>query len=114
MKIDKVKESDEKVNKMIKSVYEAFDWGQRALDDLRCNYPTIYTKILTLKQSLEMTVEQESYTLVIHPGSFLVKKRADYTESMEKEFGIKLEHQLIECLANEAVSDWIVRCPIDF
>lgn len=114
IKIDGVGSDIDKINKMVRIIFESFEWGQRALEDLRCNYPFIYGKIRALKESLEITVERESVTLSVPAGAFLSKIRVDYRAAIEKEISIKVDQSLIECISEEAIADWVVRCPIDF
>lgn len=114
IKIDGVGSDVNKINKMVRIIFESFEWGQRALEDLRCNYPFIYGKIRALKESLEITVEREAVTLSVPAGTFLNKIRVDYRAAIEKEISIKVDQSLIECISEEAIADWVVRCPIDF
>lgn len=113
-KIKSVSNDEQRIKMMTRSIFESYERGQRELDELRCNFPQLYSKVISLKEITESLVERESLLSDISGGTFLRKVRDDYKTSIEKELGVTVEQSLITCLADEAISDWIVRCPMDF
>ena len=76
------------------------------------DFPKSYEKLLRLKNSVEKDIEQESvYGIELRD---IKKIQTEYKETLEKEFGKLFEQSLIEQLAQEAIADWIERCPLSF
>ncbi len=113
-KISTLQNDQEKLNKFIYLIFECYLNGQRELETLQVKFPEYYQKIVILKNSVEITVEQLSLTSILNGGEHLKNIQQDYREKIEKDFGKNFEQSLIECLMHEAISDWIVRCPLDF
>jgi hypothetical protein len=87
--------------------------GQNALQELHSHYPELYQSARHCKDGRENFLATESQLVAQSPpqllSDVLVQFRRELTDSVPG-----LERYTIEQLLWEAVSDWLVRCPLDF
>lgn len=112
LKLDSLKNDNEKLNKWTFLVFRYFIIGQEELEVLNKSYPDTYKKITRLKNSTERAVEQKSLLGLELIDLQTIQK--EYKEELEKDFMNVCETSLLENLAQEAIADWMARCPIDF
>jgi len=112
LKLDGLKTNQVKLEKFAILLFKSFLEGKAELTELSKNFPKSYEKLLRLKNSVEKDIEQESI-LGIELRD-IKKIQTEYKKTLEKEFGTQFEQSLIERLAQEAISDWIERCPLSF
>lgn len=96
-------------NEMLKN----FISGQNMVDSLKDNHPYIYENLSMTKRSREKYLTTES---LLHQGGtplLLTESMNRYRDALKEEVkGISSQTQNI--LVLEAVSDWLLRCPLDF
>jgi hypothetical protein len=87
--------------------------GRNALEKLRASYPDLYEMALRVKQDKENFLATES----LIPDSLPPQKMREVLTS----FKIELEKTMPGMsdltrtqLVHEAISDWLLRCPLDF
>lgn len=111
-KLDSLKNDETRLNKFTYLIFKYFLEGQEELDMLNKSYPDVYQKLIRLKNSVEKDIEQKSIIgLNLHDIQRIQK---EYKEELEKDFNNSCELSLLSNLAQEAVADWMARCPIDF
>lgn len=113
-KIPSISIDSTKVNLLVRNIFLQYTLGQAHLDHLKNIHPNHYSKLLRLKDSIEKSVERESLTFSGNGGDLLRNVQNKYSDQICSVFQNSFELSLIECLANEAISDWLVRCPLDF
>ena len=111
-KLDSLKNNQDKLNRFTFNIFKCFIEGQEELNMLNKSYPDTYNKLSRLKNSIEKKVQQSS--LIGIELKDLKTIQEDYKDSLEKDFMNVCETSLLENLAQEAIADWMARCPIDF
>lgn len=111
-KLNSLKNNQDKLNKFTFNIFKCFIEGQEELYMLNKSYPDIYNKLSRLKNSIEKKVEQESLIGIELKDLKTIQK--EYKSNLEKDFINVCEGSLLENLAQEAIADWMARCPIDF
>ncbi len=94
-----------------KNIIKAYLDGQNILEDLR-KYPMAYEAIHKIKSDKEMYLSLEIASLANANPEILRKSLEEFRASTRKVPG--LSDGLMEGIAWEAISDWIIRCPLDF
>lgn len=110
--IDKVKSNPTKLANLVKTIFEQYEEGQNELSRLQRTYPQLSIRIRRLKQTIEKRIQAESLTSSVSGGELLTNTRSEYRNVLEKAFDKNIQQDLIECLTNEAIADWLVRCPL--
>lgn len=111
-KLDSLKNNQDKLNKFTFNIFKYFIEGQEELSMLNKSYPEIYAGLSRLKNSIEKKVQQQS--LIGIELKDLQTIQEQYKNDLEKDFKNACEISLLENLAQEAIADWMARCPIDF
>ncbi|MAD42366.1 MAG: hypothetical protein CL623_08250 [Arcobacter sp.] len=111
-KLDSLKENENTLNKYTYLVFRFFIEGQEELEMLNKSYPDIFQGLSRLKNSIEKKVELKSMRGIDLKD--LEKIQEEYKSDLEKGFKDICEISLLENLAQEAIADWMARCPIDF
>ncbi len=89
--------------------------GQDTLEKLRIKFPDYYEKLFSLKNTYESKVEKfVNLGLNDNPGQFLKETMNDYKIELEKEFSNSVSRKTLIVLTDEAISDWLIRCLLDF
>jgi hypothetical protein len=86
--------------------------GNVVLGRLEQELPETYSTVMALKSTREANLESESALTHRVPSEFFEKTLEEYRELMADIPGIGLS--AADTLAREAVSDWLLRCPLDF
>lgn len=87
--------------------------GQNVLDQLNSDYPELYLKALSKKDGREAFLETECLTSICKPAEMFNETVDKYLQELSDEF-VGLEESTIKRLVHEAISDWLLRCPLDF
>ena len=88
--------------------------GQNILEQIRKEYPSHYEKIIKLKNAIEVKVEMTSAIPNNNPGKYLKDTLSDYQKNIDAQLKESIERPTIMRLGQEAISDWLIRCPLDF
>jgi hypothetical protein len=95
-------------NEMIR----CFISGQSALNELYRQYPDIYEKIRKCKSTQEHFLSTECFLQTGTPSQTLIDTIKNYHKQLDEI--LKLTGQTSKVLVYEAISDWLMRCPLDF
>jgi hypothetical protein len=95
-------------NRMIQHFLE----GQNLLGELR-KYPTVYENIRMAKSECERYLATEVLLATGSPISILENSLEKIRQVVKAEVS-GVSNYTIEAVAREAVSDWLIRCPLDF
>lgn len=87
--------------------------GQNVLEKLHSEYPDMHTKVRQQKNGREKFLETSSRIPVGSPADVFNKSISEYKTELNKEV-LGLSSIMIETLVYEALSDWLLRCPLDF
>ncbi len=86
--------------------------GNSVLGKLEQQLPEIYEKVIQYKVTKEENLQAESYSTTKVPADFFESTLQDYRAELRTVPGIS--PRVADTLAREAVSDWLLRCPMDF
>ena len=86
--------------------------GAIVLGRLEKELPEIYEKVIEYKVTREANLEAESYSTNKVPAEFFQSTLQDYRSELRTVPGIS--DRVADTLAREAVSDWLLNCPMDF
>jgi hypothetical protein len=96
------------LNQMVKD-YTA---GSVVLSKLEQEMPEVYEEVMKKKTDREGELETASVTNSLVPGKFFDATLAQYKTELRGVSGIS--SRAADILAREAVSDWLLRCPLEF
>jgi hypothetical protein len=96
------------LNQMVKD-YTA---GSVVLSRLEREMPEVYEEVIKKKTDREGELETASVTNTLVPGAFFDSTLAQYKAELRGVPGIS--PRAVDILAREAVSDWLLRCPLEF
>ncbi len=86
--------------------------GSIVLGRLEQELPEVYGRVIEYKVAREADLEAESYSTTKVPAEFFQSTLQDYREELRGVPGIS--PRAADTLAREAVSDWLLNCPMDF
>lgn len=109
-KIPHVKDIDKYVERNIRIYLQ----GQNMLTKLHKDYPDLYERLIKYKNAQASQVENESMIESDNPKEFLIRSNKDYELLIKENFGKAISHSTIKYLSQEAIADWLIRCPLDF
>jgi hypothetical protein len=113
-KLNKIIPNDDKRNIQIVNMIKCYLLGQNILEHIRKEYPSHYEQIIKLKNATESNVEIESAMPNNNPGEHLKHTLTEYRENIDSQLNNSIERSTIMRLGQEAISDWLIRCPLDF
>lgn len=105
-------ESDESRRQFRDRVVKHFLEGQNTLDELR-KYPQIYENLRKAKGGKERYLATEVMLSEGSPSTILQEAIQDFRRLARAEIR-GVSESTIEAIVWEAVSDWLIRCPLDF
>jgi hypothetical protein len=105
--------SDGKLEDFKLSIIGHYLRGQNVLEDFGERFPSIYGKLNTCKQIYQNQLETVSLFESEVPSRHLNNALNEYSHHIEKTCP-NLPPSTVKILAWEAVSDWLMRCPLDF
>lgn len=94
-----------------KNIIKVYLDGQNVLDELR-KYPTAYEEVRKIKSDKEKYLSLEIASLADANPQILRRALEDIQTMIGDVPGIS--NGLKDAIAWEAISDWIIRCPLDF
>lgn len=86
--------------------------GQEVLDILKSKYSEVFEATIRTKSAREAFLATHCLLTEEAPRQLLINTLKTFKEELLK-FGIMTE-QMAETLAHEAVTDWLMRCPLNF
>jgi hypothetical protein len=96
------------LNQMVKDYID----GQVVLGKLELELPEVYENVIRRKTFRESELEAECLTSTSVPGEFFNATLSGYKSQLRGVSGIS--PHAADVLAREAVSDWLLRCPLEF
>jgi len=96
------------LNQMVKD----YIGGQIVLGRLELELPEVYENVIRRKTFREDELEAECLTNTSVPGEFFNATLSAYKSTLRSVSGIS--PNAADVLAREAVSDWLLRCPLEF
>lgn len=98
--------------KFLKRMVKDYIDGQVVLGKLELELPEVYEEVIRRKSDREGELETESVTNTSVPGEFFNVTLSAYKSQLRGVAGIS--PRATDILAREAVSDWLLRCPLEF
>ena len=86
--------------------------GNIVLKKLEDELPDTFKRVLELKEQKEGGLGHETVTLDLVPSKFFQETLNSYQKQLS--FTPGLSQRATRVLANEAVADWLLRCPLEF
>jgi hypothetical protein len=86
--------------------------GRTLLGQLQQELPETYEKVIEYKVAREESLEAECYSTTKVPAEFFESTLQQYRAELRGVPGIS--PRVADSLAHEAVSDWLLRCPMEF
>jgi hypothetical protein len=110
-KIDKLVENN-KTEEFNKNICLGYLKGQQFLSEFNKKYPELYVKIQVCKKNYEDNLILQSLLNVNSSNSHIKATLNEYSNQLEKEVP-HLSPSCITILTNEALADWLMRCPLE-
>jgi hypothetical protein len=104
--------SDAQQNKFLNRMVENYIGGNVVLGKLQQELPDVYEKVIERKLDRESDLEMECYSTTLVPADFFASTLKQYKTELTRVAGISA--RVADVLAREAVSDWLLRCPMEF
>ncbi|WP_135610999.1 hypothetical protein [Methanococcoides sp. AM1] len=105
--------SHEKKEKLKMDFINHYISGQNVLDNLKSKYPDLHVKALKTKEDRERFLSVETSISSSTPAEIFNDTMRQYTDELTNELK-GLRPQTVNILAYEAISYWLLRCPLDF
>jgi hypothetical protein len=86
--------------------------GNVVLGQLQQEHPDVYERVMEKKFEHEGALETESFSTTKVPADFFESTLSQYKSELTTVAGISA--RVADLLAREAVSDWLLRCPMEF
>jgi hypothetical protein len=112
-KLGKIIPDNDKRNIQTINMIKCYLIGQNILENIRKEFPSHYEKIINLKNATESSVKIAS-ALPNNPGEHLKHTLSEYQENIDSQLNKSIERSTIIRIGQEAISDWLIRCPLDF
>jgi len=112
-KLGKIIPDNDKRNIQTINMIKFYLLGQNILEHIRKEFPSHYEKIIKLKNATESNVKIAS-ALSNDPGEHLKHTLSEYQENIDSQLNRSIERSTIMRIGQEAISDWLIRCPLDF
>jgi hypothetical protein len=104
--------SDAQKSRFLNRMVENYIGGSIVLGKLEQELPDVYGKVIERKLDREGDLEMECYSTPLVPAVFFESTLKQYKTELTNVRGIS--GRVAAVLAREAVSDWLLRCPMEF
>ena len=112
-KLGRIITNNDKRNIQTINMIKCYLLGQNILEKIRKDFPSHYEKIINLKDATESSVEIAS-ALNTNPGEHLKSTLSEYRENIDSQLSKSIDRPTVIRLGQEAIADWLIRCPLDF
>lgn len=112
-KIGKLTDKEENKNKIVRKNLKSYIRGQNILEETQEKFPDQYERIMRLKNAKEEEIEYNVMYKNPKRLDYLVEEMDNYNKELKDEFGNTIDPGTIKLLSQEAISDWLIRCPIE-
>ncbi|WP_089653886.1 hypothetical protein [Halobacillus aidingensis] len=106
-------DNEEKLNAFRFEMIKKYIGGQNTLFDLQNNHPYLYEIVDRCKASYENQLAFEGLMSLDDNSKKLTNTMENYKTNLQEE-AKSLSNQTIDTLKFEAISDWLIRCPLNF
>jgi hypothetical protein len=86
--------------------------GEIVLKLLEHELPETFKQVQALKDQKEADLDTETTTLKLVPSDLFNETLKSYQSQLSKTPGVS--ENATRAIANEAVADWLLRCPLEF
>ena len=104
--------SEPQKKRFLTRMVENYIGGNVVLGQLQQEHPEVYEKVMERKFDREGALEMESFSTTKIPAQFFESTLNQYKSELTTVAGIST--RVADLLAREAVSDWLLRCPMEF
>jgi hypothetical protein len=104
--------SDSRRQSCLKRMVGNYIGGNVVLGQLQQEHPDVYEKVMDKKLEREGALETECFSTTKVPADFFESTLNQYKSELTAVAGISA--RVADQLAREAVSDWLLRCPMEF
>ncbi|BBC26026.1 hypothetical protein ABRG53_3769 [Pseudanabaena sp. ABRG5-3] len=104
---------DDKLESFKRLIIDQYLSGQNLLNQLSNNYPDLYASLSNYKLTYEKELFMTSLINDAPSNQFFSKTHKEYEQNI-KNVTPNLSSTIIKKLSLEAISDWLMRCPLDF
>ncbi|MBD2187740.1 hypothetical protein [Pseudanabaena mucicola] len=105
--------SDDKIESFKRLIIDQYLSGQNLLNQLSDNYPDLYASLSNYKLIYESELSMTSLINDSASNNFFRQTLKEYEQNI-KSVTPNLSSTTIKKLSLEAISDWLMRCPLDF
>lgn len=105
--------SEDKLEKFKYSMIDHYLKGQNLLSNFNKKYPDIHARLVNCKRTYEDYLQTMCLIEDNPAKQFLKDALQEYSNELQKTIP-NLPSQAVKILEWEAVSDWLMRCPLDF
>lgn len=106
---------DNKTNKYVDLMVRNYLKGQKVLSRMQDTYGLLYEKQVRIKSSIAEHLEDEVLITDLPPKQLLDQTLSKYKDALKSEkFHEIFEFSIYEDLCREAISEWLINCPLDF
>lgn len=105
--------SDDKIESFKRLIIDQYLSGQNLLNQLSNNYPDLYASLSNYKLIYENELSMTSLINDSASNNFFRQTLKEYEQNI-KSVTPNLSSTTIKKLSLEAISDWLMRCPLDF
>lgn len=106
---------EDKIDKLLDVYIKKYIKGQELVLTLCNSYPTLFERQQNIKNHIEENLEIEVLTTDLSPKALIDKTKKDYkTHLLADSIGEALDNIVIEEICDEAISSWLIECPLDF
>lgn len=102
------------IRKIVDNKVKDYLVGQRKLSKLQQSFQEQYERFVKVIDLYETEVSEKCYYPVSDNKQLYEEICSDLARRLEKEFGDVFDSLFIEELTREVISDWLIRCPINF
>lgn len=104
---------NEKVEEFKVDIVDHYLRGQNIISNLYKDYPDIYAKLDNCKRAYENSLRTMSLLNSSPAGKYFSQALDEYNNELRSSLP-NLNPAIVQVLRWEAVSDWLLRCPLDF
>jgi len=113
-KLAKVISDDKRRRKFVEENLKSFLVGSSMLEKIRQGHHEYYERIMKMKRAEEAQVTQFSLLGTDNNGRYLKETIERYESLLCHQFEQTVDRAVLQWLKSEAISDWLLRCPLDF
>lgn len=106
-------DSEQKIDEFKAEMIDNYLIGQNLMETFLQSYPDIHAQIIKFKRTYERRLKAVSMTTGNPAGQHFSEALVEYSEGLQKVLPT-LSSSTIEVLSLEGMSDWLMRCPLDF